>query len=129
MDNSRQILVVDDDEAIRELVKDLFTEAGYAVALAADAEAALELLDTGQINVMFLDLNLPGMSGVDLCRKIRETNPVACIYSMTGHASLFELTDCREAGFDDIFLKPVNMDMFLSTARGAFERLERWQRR
>ncbi|HIJ54704.1 MAG TPA: response regulator [Deltaproteobacteria bacterium] len=46
---------------------------------------------------MFLDLNLPGMNGVELFRKIRKDRPIAVINAITGYASHFEITDCREA--------------------------------
>jgi len=78
---------------------------------------------------MFLDLNLPGMNGVELCRKIRKDRPIAVIHAITGYASLFELTDCREAGFDDYFTKPADMEMLLTAAQNAFEKVDRWKKR
>ena len=125
----KKILVVDDEQAIRKLLETAFTMAGYSVVLAENAESALELLEDKPVQVMFIDLKLPGMNGIELCKLIRKENPIACIYSMTGYSSLFELADCRDAGFDDYFLKPMDIQILLKTAEDAFERIERWKTR
>ena len=76
---------------------------------------------------MFLDLKLPGMNGIDLCRKIRKENPIACMYAMTGYNSIFELTECRDAGFDDYFLKPFDLTDITDAAKSGFDKLNRWK--
>ena len=125
--SEKKILVVDDDEQIRTLFEKFFSEAGYAVRLAETGEEALKILKKENIHVMFLDLNLPGMNGVELCRQIRKDNPIACIYAVTGYASVFEVANCRRAGFDDYFIKPVGLKLLLNAARDSFEKLERWK--
>lgn len=123
----QKILVVDDEKEIREVLKEVFTYHGYEPVCAADAEEALKLL-TPDIQVMFLDLKLPGTrDGVALCREIRKQNPSACIFAMTGYATLFELADCRAAGFDDYFTKPVKMELLLMATRQGFDKVRRWQ--
>ena len=124
----RKILVVDDEEVIREMLEKAFTKVGYKVCLAESAEQALEVL-TPDMQVMFLDLKLPGMNGLELCRKIRSKYPMACIFAITGYASLFELSDCREAGFDDYFTKPVRLEMLFMAAQVSFEKIERWRKK
>ena len=123
------ILLVDDEVSILKFLKKAFESKGYSVVTAENAEEALDVLKNENIQVMFLDLRLPGMNGIELCRKIRKENPIACIYAMTGFSSLFDLTDCRDAGFDDYFLKPIDLDLFFSTAEGAFEKLTRWKKK
>lgn len=125
----KKVLVVDDEKSIRELMETAFTRFGYVVRTGESAEEALEILKDEKILVMFLDLKLPGMSGVDLCRKIRNDYPLAIVMAVTGYASLFELSDCREAGFDDYFLKPVKISLLVNAAEKAFERLERWKKK
>ena len=127
--SDRDILVVDDELAILTALEKVFSRAGYRAYLAETAEEALGILEKENINVMFLDLNLPGMNGVELCRKIRKDRPIAVIHAVTGYASLFELSDCREAGFDDYFTKPANMEMLLTAAHNAFEKVDRWKKR
>jgi len=125
----KKILVVDDEAPIRLLLDKVLTKAGFTVTTAESAEAAIDILGKDQIQIMFIDLKLPGMNGIELCRRIRKENPIACIYSMTGYGSLFELADYREAGFDDYFLKPIDMEVFIKTAGDAYEKLARWRKR
>ena len=125
----KKILVVDDEAPIRDMLSQRFTRAGFEVTTAATAEEALKILETNNIHVMFLDLKLPGMNGVELCRAIRKKNPIACIHAVTGYRSLFELAECRAAGFDDYFTKPVKLERLLKAAAEAFERLDRWTSR
>ncbi|MEN8134532.1 MAG: response regulator transcription factor [Thermodesulfobacteriota bacterium] len=120
---NKQILIVDDDKDINGMLFDAFSQKGYEVICAFNAEEALAIL-TPEIQVMFLDLKLPGdMSGLELCRQIRKDHPTACIYAMTGHSSLYELADCRKAGFDDYFTKPTNLAMLYMVAEQAFEQV------
>jgi CheY-like chemotaxis protein len=124
-----KILVVDDEASIRELFSAVFIEADYEVIAAEGGTEALKILQLEDIDVIFLDLKLFGMNGIELCRQIRETKPISIIYAMTGWAPLFEIEECREAGFDDYFEKPLDMDMLLGLVAEAFARLNRWKRR
>ena len=125
---NRKILVVDDEQVIRDMLENAFNKIGYQVVCAESAEEALTLLSS-DMQVMFLDLKLPGMDGLELCKEIRKNYPVACIFAMTGYASLFELSDCREAGFDDYFTKPVKLEMLFVAAQVAFEKIDRWRKK
>jgi len=125
----KTILIVDDEQAIRKMFEESFDNAGYSVTLAESAEEALEILEDNKMQVMFLDLKLPGMNGIELCRQIRKENPIACIYAITGFGSLFELADCRDVGFDDYFLKPVDLNVILKTAKDSFDKIERWKKK
>jgi DNA-binding response OmpR family regulator len=124
-----KILVVDDEASARDLFQSFFTEAGYDVLLAEGGQEALVILKLHDIDVIFIDLKLFGMNGIELCRQIRKTRPVSMIYAMTGWAALFEIGECREAGFDDYFEKPLDMEKLLLLVEQAFERLERWKKR
>jgi CheY-like chemotaxis protein len=126
---AKEVLFVDDDALIREIFNDAFSGIGYTVRLAESAEEALEMLRHEFVQVMFLDLNLPKMNGLDLCRHVKKDNPTAIIYALTGYASLFELINCREAGFDDYFVKPMKIEILLKAAEDAFQRIERWRKR
>jgi len=91
------------------------------------AEKAIEILARESIMVMFLDLNLPGMSGIDLCRKIRKENQIAVINALTGFSNIYGLLECRGAGFDDFFIKPITLKALFKAAEDAFDKIERWQ--
>lgn len=126
---AKKILVVDDEVTVRDVLKDTFVIEGYDVRLAEGAETAFEILKEENIEVIFLDLKLFGMNGIELCRQIRKNNPRTIIFAMTGWAALYDVEECREAGFDDFFTKPVQTEMLLKAVDGAFERLDRWRRR
>ena len=127
--NDRQILVVDDEEQIRLMLKEAFAIHNYEVVTAESAEEALAIMRQQPCWVLFLDLNLPGMNGIDLCREIRRQWPMAVPFAVTGYVSLFELTECRDAGFEDYFTKPVSIVQLLAAADSAFAKLDRWKYR
>lgn len=124
-----KILIVDDEESVRELFSGVFTDEDYEVIEAENGEQALDILKKIDIDVIFLDLKLFGMNGIDLCRQIRETKPISMIFAVTGWAPLFEIEECREAGFDDYFEKPLDMAILLDVVDDAFKKLNRWKRR
>lgn len=125
---TKTILVVDDEPAIVNLLKQAFTRDGYRVKTAQSGEEAVDLLEKEPIYVMFVDLNLPGMDGIELCRKVKKDSPMTVLFAITGYASVFQLTECREAGFEDYFKKPVNISTLRSKAESAFEKVERWKK-
>ncbi len=122
-----KLLIVDDETSILTLLEQVFSNTGIEIVTAQSAEEALEILERDTFHVMLLDLNLPGMSGIELCRIIRQRQPMAIVFAMTGYSSLFELSDCREAGFEDYFKKPVKLSSLLKNTKAAFEKINRWK--
>jgi len=120
------VMVVDDEEQVREVFKTALESEGFKVVTAPTAEEALDILKMKNVNVFFLDLNLPGMNGLELCKLIRRDNPIAFIFAVTGYGSIFELVECREVGFDDYFKKPVDLRLLVEAAKESFNKLERW---
>ena len=125
----RKFLVVDDEASIRDLFQSAFSEAGYGVHLAENGEQALKILEQDDIHLIFLDLKLFGINGIELCREIRKNKPLSIIYAITGWTGLFEVEECREAGFDDYFAKPIPLEMLFKAVGDAYEKLDRWERR
>lgn len=123
----RKILVVDDEKGIRDLLNKVFSKAGYVVRSAETAEEAFEILKEESIMIMFLDLKLHGMNGIEFCKRIRKENWIGFIFALTGYTDLFGLLECRVSGFDDFFRKPISMDFLLKAAQDAFEKIERWE--
>ena len=126
--SNRKILVVDDEVAIRDMFEQAFGRAGYLVRSVEDAEEALEVLKNEDIHLMFLDLKLPGMNGVELCRQLRKNRPMDVVYALTGYASLFDFEDCRKAGFDYYFNKRVDLKILLRAAQDGFEKIDRLEK-
>src|SRR6056297_1705825 len=113
---NNKIIFVDDEEGLLELYTDIFEDSGYEIFTENRPSKALKTISKEGIQVMFFDLKMPEMDGLELCRKIREKNSIALIHAITGHSSFFELSEVREAGFDDYFNKPVNPDLIKPAA-------------
>lgn len=126
---NKKALFVDDEEAILEIYETLCEQAGYQAYSTTDVYEALKLIEKENIQVMFFDLKMPEINGIDLCRKVREKNRIALIYAVTGYTSLFQLSECREAGFDDYFTKPFEMELLTSVLKQSFEKMQRWSKR
>jgi len=125
--SDRRILIVDDDAPVLEMMKEVFRGEGYTVFTADSAENALEILKTETIMLMFLDLWLPGMKGIELCKIIRKENQIGIIHAFAGYTNFAGLLECRTAGFDDCFVKPIEVKLLLRAAEDAFEKLKRWK--
>ncbi len=124
----KKILVTDDEKAILMLFEKAFSRKGFEVRTASSAKEALALLENEEISVMFLDLNMPEMDGLKLCRQIKKNRPMSIIFAITGYASMFELVECRDVGFDDYFKKPVDLKKMIDATNDAFEKLNRWKK-
>lgn len=120
-------MIVDDEDLIRRMLIRIFEKAGYDVIAVDSSEEAIELVENEKFGVFFLDIRLPGMNGVDLCRKLRADFPASFFFAITGYISAFDLVTCREAGFDDYFTKPLDLDLLTDIAKDAFTRLKRWR--
>jgi two-component system response regulator AtoC len=108
-----QLLVVDDEPAIRQVVSALLKKAGHTVEQAGDAEAALERLARGDIDIVLSDIKLPNMSGIDLLRKARASNIDTAFIMMTAFASVDTAIEAIKAGAADYMIKPLNHDELL----------------
>ncbi len=122
----KKILFVDDEETILEIYEELLDKSEYKVYTALSGYDALKILDTNMISVMFFDLNMPQMSGLELCKKIRESNSISIINAITGYSSLFELEEIRDAGFDDYYKKPIHLNELIMVIESCFDKMDRW---
>ncbi len=128
MMENKKILIVDDEPPILRLLSQVFTKAGYEVFTAENGRDALKIIEENNIMDMFFDLNMPVMNGMELCKSVKSIKPMSIIYAITGYASLFELSECLDVGFEDYFKKPVNVSTLLKTAESAFEKVNRWKK-
>ena len=109
-------LVVDDSSSMRGLLTELLCERGHEVTSVASAEEALEVLARRRFQLMLVDWTLPGMSGLDLCRRVRSESggEDAFILVVTGRNKAEDLTAALDAGASDYLSKPVDPEI-LST--------------
>lgn len=118
------IMIVDDEEPIRNMFRNIFSEANYTVESAENAKEALDILDKKPIKLMFLDINMPGMNGLELCSKIRETNKESVICAITGFEKDFDRKKCKEVGFDYYFRKPVRLEKLIKLTNDVFAKFD-----
>ncbi len=104
------ILLVDDEQNIREaLCEYLGAINSHQVTTAASGGEALELFASGKFDVAFLDLKMPGMSGMELLRRLKQQDPVLPVVIMTGYPSLDAAIDTMRHGAADFLIKPFNL--------------------
>jgi putative two-component system response regulator len=99
--------VVDDDESPREVIHDFLVMEGYDCRMATSAEEAIGILDQIDVSLVITDINMPGMSGVELLKCIK-SNYTADTLVMTGYIGKYSYEDIIEAGADDFITKPVS---------------------
>jgi two-component system response regulator HydG len=124
-----RVLVVDDEGAIRYSVSKTLQRIGYQVDEAASGEEALEALGKQEYDVVLTDIRMPGLTGVELLKRIKEISPDAIVILMTGYASLGTAVESLRLGAHDYLIKPSSsQDIRQSVARGV-ERSHNLKRR
>jgi len=116
-----RILVVDDDPQIRRVMRVTLTGQGYEVDDAKDGEAALEKLRDQRFDLVLLDMNMPGVSGLEACRAIRAQSEIAIIM-LTVRDTESDKVEALDAGADDYITKPYNPPELLARIRAALRR-------
>jgi two-component system KDP operon response regulator KdpE len=120
--NNAKILVVDDEPQIRRVLRTTLTGMGYVVSDASDGNSALEELREVRPDLVLLDYNLPGQSGLEICRQIRETSDVAIIM-LTVRNSERDKIDALDAGADDYITKPFSTPELMARVRASLRRI------
>jgi phosphoserine phosphatase RsbU/P len=118
------IFIVDDDPTSRMILSAALEKLGHQVSSASSADEALSVLETGHVPILISDMVMPGMNGLDLCRRIREANRQQYTYIilLTSVAGKFGYLVGMKAGADDFIMKPFDKDM-LAARLVAAERL------
>jgi len=117
-----QILFVDDDEGFREALCEALRQGGFDVATARDAEEALRQAEDRAFDVAIVDLKLPGLSGEELVREIRQRAPSTEVIVLTGHATVQSAVRTLKEGAYDFLTKPCTLDELEPAIRRAHEK-------
>ncbi|WP_322820359.1 response regulator transcription factor [Chloroflexus sp.] len=126
MTNQPRVLVVDDEQNIRLTLNALLSRAGYAVTTAANGEEAVALFEREPFDLMLVDLQMPGMKGMEVVAKVREAGHDAIIIVLTGHGSLDSAIEGIRFGIFDYLLKTSDPNHILArVAAGLEERTAR----
>jgi signal transduction histidine kinase/ActR/RegA family two-component response regulator len=118
-----RILVVDDEDYVRELLQDILEGEGYSITPAASAGEALSLYHSMKFDAVFTDIGMPGMNGWELARAIRERNQEIPIAVITGWGEAVGSTEQKEAQVDWVVTKPFTTSRIIELAQDVSERL------
>ncbi|MEP7225810.1 MAG: HD domain-containing phosphohydrolase [Gemmatimonadales bacterium] len=116
------LLVVDDEDSIRNALRKFLTQQGYEVATAASGEEALLVLQRQKITAMLLDVNMPGVSGVELVPQIMELEPTIALLMLTAVNDATSAALCMQRGAFDYLIKPIDLGHLSRAINHALQR-------
>lgn len=108
------VLVVDDQDGVRRTLKGILVKKGYNVVVAGDGLSAIAAAQKTRFNVIFMDIKMPGLSGVDAFIRIKELNPGAAVILMTAYAVEDEVDRAIREGAYTVVYKPFDMERILA---------------
>ncbi|HEY8111798.1 MAG TPA: response regulator transcription factor [Actinomycetes bacterium] len=118
----RRLLVVEDDPAIAEPLARALRRDGYDVDVRADGASALARANRGDVDMVLLDLGLPDIDGMDVCRRVRAESPGLPILMLTARADELDTVIGLDAGADDYVTKPFRLAELLARVRAIMRR-------
>ena len=116
------ILVVDDDPALRGALDRALKLEGYRVSFAHDGRQALQMMTGGTQDAVILDLGLPLMDGLEVCRRVRERGDRTPVLMLTARDAVTDRVEGLDAGADDYLVKPFALDELLARLRALLRR-------
>jgi two-component system response regulator PilR (NtrC family) len=116
-----RILIVDDEQEMRDLLAKVLEKNGYQVATAGDGESALALLEREPVDVVILDVVMPGLSGMEALKAVKELNPLTVVLIMTAFGSIDQAVQAVKEGAYDYISKPFKIDEMLLTVDKVLE--------
>jgi DNA-binding NtrC family response regulator len=117
MSNAPRILIVDDDAGQRSLLETFLRAQGYRTQSAASGEAALQLLAEGAFAMMISDVRMPGMSGLETLRRVRQTHPALPVLLVTAFADIRSAVTAMRDGAVNYLAKPIDLDELIASVR------------
>lgn len=120
MTDKKKILVIDDDQSILSIFEYILNEAGYETVTAVDGYSAIEKVKTTKFDLVFTDVKMPGLSGIDTYKEIRKLDPKLLVVMMTGYSVDELLKEAFELGAYGVIYKPFDMEEVLSIIEKIF---------
>jgi len=121
-DNQSTVLIVDDEASIRISLRTILSGLGFSVVEAARGEEAISLVRTTQFDIVLLDINMPGLGGIEVCRLMRKNAPLLPIVMLTVQGSEDRKVEALDAGADDYITKPFQLRELIARIRAAVRR-------
>jgi DNA-binding NtrC family response regulator len=114
-----KILVIDDERAIRNSLKEILSDEGYAVETAENGEEGLQAADKEKYDVIFCDIKMPGMDGIEVLGKLVEAGIETPVVMISGHGDIDTAVECIKKGAFDFIQKPLDLNRILITIKNA----------
>ena len=119
-----KILVVDDERAIRNSLKEILGDEGYDMDIAEDGATAVGMAEKERYDVIFCDIKMPNMEGTEVLEKLRADGVDAAIVMISGHGDIDTAVECIKKGAFDFIQKPLDLNRILITIKNATERTQ-----
>jgi len=116
-----KLLIVDDERSIREALVQVFEYEGHEVKSASEGSEALALAEAVRPDVIFLDVKMPGMDGLEVLGRLREQDPAMLVVMISGHGTIETAVEATRKGAYDFLEKPLDTDRLLVTLRRALD--------
>lgn len=116
------ILIADDEEMIRELIDITLSKEGFTCHQASSAEEGLEIINSRKLDMALLDIMMPGRSGIELLKDIKECTPDTTVLMITAMNDMDTALSCIHFGAEDYITKPFNLDRVLLTVKNTMDK-------
>ncbi|MDH4238546.1 MAG: sigma-54 dependent transcriptional regulator [Phycisphaerae bacterium] len=124
MSNKANILVIDDEETMRDSCRQTLSRDGHRVEVAEDGSKGLSLLEAESFDLVILDLKMPGLSGMEVLKKIKQNDPEAMVIVITGYATVESAVEAMRRGAYDFIPKPFTPNSLRVIVKRALDRRE-----
>ena len=116
-----KILIIDDERAIRNTLKEILEFENYVVEVAEDGRVGLEMASATAYDLIFSDIKMPEMDGIELLSALREAEVESPVVMISGHGNIETAVDCIKRGAADFIEKPIDLNRLLITTKNALE--------
>ena len=117
-----KILIIDDERAIRNSMKEILSDEGYIVETAEDGLSGYEMASKGHYDVVFCDIKMPGMDGVEVLDKLTADGTESAVVMISGHGDIETAVECIKKGAFDFIQKPLDLNRLLITIKNATDK-------
>ena len=118
-----KLLIIDDERSIRNSLKEILSDEGYDVDVAEDGSAGCEMAEKEKYNVIFCDIKMPGMDGVEVLDRLHNDGVDSAIIMISGHGDIDTAVECIKKGAFDFIQKPLDLNRILITIKNATEKV------
>ena len=118
-----KILIIDDERAIRNSLGEILTDEGYEVDVAEEGAKGISMVDKEKYSMIFCDIKMPGMDGVEVLDKLMEMGVDAAVVMISGHGDISTAVECIKKGAFDYIPKPLDLNRILITIKNATDKV------